>query len=735
LATATVPGTDVTTTGIEYYFILKPQSGDSVFTYPSENPTNHPLRIEVMPALQKDNAILFLSPDPSSSTSLEDLVISVSLIKADSTIDRKGTKIFIDDRDVSGLAVLTGDLITLTPENITPPLPTGPHVVRIELYSTDGKLAHKSSIAFTQTSMTPGTVNANKLQYNLNGTLENRNEKVSDVNSTYNRGLLNLTSQYDWLQVNGKLYLTNEDVPSLQPQNRYYIEGKTSWLKVGFGDAFPIFPSLIMDGKRLRGLTADLTLGGFNLDYASGEVTRKVDGDTIHTFSQTQLVDSVRQDSILHRTNNYGPYNADSSVWAQYKYGTFARTLTVIRPSFGSGQSFQWGFSYLKSKDDVTSILYGSRPAEDIAVGTDMLIGFDNRHVLLTGQYGASVRNTDISSGNITDSQIDSLFTGSDSANQRSNFKKIRDLVSHFITVNQNIVPLGIDKLSSIMAYEAAGSVDYFDNYLKGTYIYHGSQYNSFGQTYLRQDVQGFNVFDRIRLIQNQVFFSLGFERLQDNTDQSKLATTTFTNTNFTLSYFPRTNFPNITIGYGTNAEDNGLINDSAYATSAIKDQTNRFYVQANYDFTAGLRHSASFNVSTSSRDDQTITHANSKNTTITLALTTNWTSPLQTSVGLSVNLNQLPGLDTLLVPPSDTLYNYNYETLLIGAKYRMMDNKLTLAGMVGPTLGVVKRTLFDFNAEYQIEQQVSIIGDLNLLANNGSTTDVVSSLMLRYSF
>jgi hypothetical protein len=751
LATASIPAADVSPSSIDYYFILRIQGKDSIetYTYPAQNPDVQPLRVDVMPASQKDNMIVFLSPEPSSSTSLEDLVISISLYKADTTIDKKGTKIYIDDRDVSSMAVLTGDLITLTPENISPPLAEGPHTVRVELISTDGKFLHKASIAFTQTSIAPGAESASKFQYTVNGQLEARNEDLDNSSTAYDRGSLNLNSQYDGLKVNGNLYLTNEDKPDVQPQDRYFIDGETSWLKVGLGDAFPTFPSLIMTGKRVRGVTADLDLGAFNVDYASGQIERKVEGDTIRTFPKDSL-QSVQQ-STGNGTGAVGPYNATDSIWALYRYGTYTRDITVVRPSFGSGNTFQWGFSYLHSKDDINSILYGIKPQENVAVGSDMFIGIDNKHIQLTGQYGASIVNTDISSGNISDTQIDSLFTGSDSTSQRNNFKKIKDLVSNFITVNQNIVPLGIDKISSIMAYEGALSLDYFSNYLKGTYIHHGSQYESFGQNYLRQDVQGPNVYDRIRLFQNQLFLSVGYERLQDNTDQSKLATTTFTTGNYTLSFFPRTSFPNFTIGLSTNQNSNGLVNstDTTLARQAIEDKTNRFFVQSNYDFNAGsLRQSASIGFSTSSRTDQTLAHANTQTTIVSASNTTNWTDKFQTSLGVSLNINQLPQYTS--DSTSSILYNFNYTAIVFGIHYAMVENKLHLSGIVGPTFGDISRMMFDVSADYLLTKNLTLVGDVNVLANGAytspiptvtpvtstaSSTDLVSSFILRYNF
>ncbi len=89
--------------------------------------------------------------------------------------------------------------------------------------------------------------------------------------------------------------------------------------------------------------------------------------------------------------------------------------------------------------------------------------------------------------------------------------------------------------------------LNYFDNVLKLSYIFRGNDYMSFGQTYLRKDIRGFNIMDRVRLFENRIFATLGYERLHDNTDSTKVATTNFTNYNLAVSYVPQPGLPSFT--------------------------------------------------------------------------------------------------------------------------------------------------------------------------------------------
>ncbi|MGA2622945.1 MAG: hypothetical protein ABSF91_03750 [Bacteroidota bacterium] len=754
-ASATIPGGEVAPSAIDYYLLVAVQGVDTLQPYPVENPEGNPLQVQVRTENPKDKMVIFLSPEPNTSVRSDDLLISVSLYRTPSSVNRKATKIYIDDRDVTLSAGFIEDIITLSPENIKPPLSDGPHTIKVELFDNEGKLYYSSGMSFAQLSITEAEVQTTKLNYKVSAQLESRNETISNVSTPYNRGTLNLTSDYGPLKVNGGLYLTNEDRDDRQPQNRYSIEALTSWLRVGYGDAYPTFPSLIMSGKRLRGLTSNLKLGFFNLDFATGETVRRIEGDTVYSFPKDSLPSQQRQNG----NGAFGPVASDTSRYALYRYGTFTRNLTVVRPSFGSGQTFQWGFSYLKAKDDTSSILYGFKPQENVALGTDLFVGLDNRHIELNAQGAASVINQDIKPGTLSNDDIDSLYkfkTGTEASaadsqdviKKRNDLKDIKDKISPFITVNQNLIPLSIDKLSSVMAYEGALALNYFDNYLKGSYIFRGSEYNSFGQTYVRNDVQGYNVFDRIRLMESQLFLSVGVEQLQDNTDGNKIATTTFTNDNATVSYFPRSNFPNITVGYSLNKNSNDLIGSDTTVTdsaahaqalqrylSAIEDKTDRFFIQLGYAFTAGVRHNASLTISTSDRNDRTFRHNDANNTFISASLNTTWNSPLQTMFGFSVNLNQLPKLD-----PNDSthqtfiLSDFNYSSITLNARYPFLENRLMLSGTISPTFGDFNRMVWDMGADYSIRKDLVAAFQLSLFQNSGSSTDMIGSLMLKYN-
>src|SRR5258707_4807343 len=89
VAAASIRPTDLSPPFLEYYFSLYLRGVAQPETYPLENPHEHPLKVDLQGAgAQGDEAIIALSPDRNEFVSSEDLVISFSLLHADSTTDR-----------------------------------------------------------------------------------------------------------------------------------------------------------------------------------------------------------------------------------------------------------------------------------------------------------------------------------------------------------------------------------------------------------------------------------------------------------------------------------------------------------------------------------------------------------------------------------------------------------------------------------------------------------------------
>jgi hypothetical protein len=727
IASGSIPANHLVPPFLEYYLTMYLRNGAPEETYPAENPREHPLKIDLQGAgVRSDDAIIVLSPEEKESVTPDDLVISFSLLNADSSVDRTNVKTYLDGADISSSSVISDNLVVVSPPG---GLAGGRHTVRVELFDRAGNSTHSASwgfslkgMDFTEPIQTPsGWLTTSSLQ------AETRNEDIAGSTAPYNRLSVSAGGTYNAFRINGLLHVTNEETDRRQPQNRFYIGGESPWLRLAYGDHYPVFQELIMTGRRVRGFNGNLTLGFFNLDVSAGDVLRRIESDTVNTFPTDSLAAEQSRDSL----SAYGPYGQNR--WARLRYGTFSRDLLIVRPIFGKREGAHFGFTYLKSKDDIGSVAYGRKPEENLVLGSDLSLPFDHRNVEITAQAAFSATNKDITEGTFSDERIDSLYADYNQST-RDNIRRVKDNFSRFITINENLVPLNF-KNTPTLAYEGALALNYFNNYFKFTYLRHGNNFESFGQSFVRTDIVGFNIADRLRLVNNQLSLSAGLERLQDNTAETKPATTTSTTGSVSASWFSRTDFPNVTLAYlrAANSNDYSSTDSVLFASYLVDDRINRVLVQVGKEFLLGPRHNAMFSVSTSSRDDgrprwaKDIAHTNfdTRNTTVALNDAITLSIPLELFFSVATSSTSFH-----LSQSTDTTVAYT--TLYGSAQYKAVGNKLILNGSVSPTLGDIRRTLIDARAQYYFVPNLSLMGQLSLYFNKVGSNDVIWSLILR---
>lgn len=715
-ASVTIPGDEIQPPYIEYYIIIDLKDGTSE-TYPVDvQQGGTPIQIAVAGVSEKDKEIMVLSPADGEMLTDQNFLITISFFKAPSNVDISKTKIFLNDQDITSSQLLTDDLILISSENLEE-IPSGAKSLRVEIFDTEGNLYHTVNKSFQVVSQAVAEQLAAAWRYYGNVRAESRNENFNSASTWYNNINADVNASDDSWRLNAYAYLTSEEKSSKQPYNRYSLSVQNGdWLNLKAGDSYPRFPSLVMEGKRVRGVSGELKFGFFNLQAAFGETVRKIEGQLLTTYSADQVPLSSNIIAI-----NQGKYG---NPYGMVNLGTFNRNLFAVRPSFGSGENFQFGLTYLHSSDDHKSIEFGARPQENALLGTDLMFAMDNQNIIFTSQAAVSLFNTDISSGNLSDSQIDSLFgPGKFFDMDPDDVKSLRDIVGNFMTVNQYIGPLNPQELASLAA-EAAVNMNYFNNSFKASYVYRGNDYYSFGQSFIRTDVKGINLIDRIRMFDNKVFLSLGYESLKDNLQKTKIATTTYQTLSASLSIFPRADFPNITLGYNSYDNSNGIsIRDADNNEYMVDDITNRFSITASYDIVTGVRHSTSFSFSTINREDNTLLNADTKFNSGTLGVTSYWTTDLSSLFQIIYSSSEIS-----TVP-------YDYFTLVAGAKYRMLENKLLLSATLSPSFGDFKRQAFEFLADYNVLANFYLTFQARIFRFPGKSTNSIIGLTTRYTF
>ena len=689
-AVAEIPANDVLPPFIELYALAITTDG-SVETFPFENPEINPARITV--AVQHAQPeIIILSPDEGEQIVEGETYISISFVYADESIDRRKTKIKLNSVDLSDKAVFFDDLLIIPPDAIPAELTRGGVNLEVQAFDTTGNVF--STIRRNFNVITPQQVEEIKKSFQGSGNAqaESRQENIKGTSKWYNRiDARGYGTYLDFLKANANLTVTSEEKPENQPQNRYFLGLDARFAKLGLGDAYPRFPFTIMDGRRIRGVTGEVLLGAFNLNAATGQVLRRVE------------VNSAPQ--------------------------TLERNMTVIRPSFGKGENFQWGFTYLKAKDKFDpNQQITVRPQENVVMGSDMFIGIDNRRIEITAQSALSLNNVDISRPEFNEDSIDAAVARKTIEKADGDaLKKILPIAKRLITVNENLVPVDPTGFTSLV-YEAGVALNYFSNYLKGTFLYHGKDYTSAGATAIRRDIRGFNVMDRYRMLENRLFLTGSYEQLENNTSSFEIATTTYKTINTSVSYFPARDYPNITLGYGLNTNSNPLNpldTIAQIAARALDDKTNRYFLQSSYDFSYWGRHNVSLNVDISNKDDLTPKQQDVSTFNTILLASTVHNERLESTVGLSFSSLTYPQADTGGVIVQSSL---GYQTLSLSGRYKLYEEVLRLTGTIAPTFGDLARLLFEMSLQYTIAENQSAVLQFQFIRNSSSALSTLSS-------
>jgi hypothetical protein len=725
-ASTLVPLADVLPPFLEYYLVLRMRSGSlqthplSSATDPFSSPPENPLRIPIRPAEEGGEQALLLSPDPALPVPPEDLVISISLLRSDSLVNRKATRLLVDGADVTAEAVFADDIVVYVPENFSRRLAPGRHQVTIELFSSDGSLYRSLSYLFTVRGQaeTQGEEEGARTRYQLSLQLESRHERVGGTATWYNRGGMQFTGTTGILSIRSNAFVTSDEHSDRQPQNRFFIGASIPWLSAGYGDSYPAFSNLILNGRRVRGLHSSASLGGFKLEVALGQTERPVDGRLLKEIP----IDSLAREQAIDPTAAFAPLSA--TTWGKFSNGTYERRLFAIRPSIGSGRTWRLGFTWLKAKDELTSIRFGSRPQENLVLGSDFVARMFGEAVEIFGEGAFSAFNTDISSGSFTDAYIDSVYP-----RDAASIKQARDILDRFITVNDNLRPLSLKTLSTA-AYEFGAGLNVLNQSLLVTWMYRGSEYHSFGQSFLRKDLKGLSAVDRIRILDNQVFLSLAYERLKDNTSKTKPATTTFTTVDASLSYYPRTSLPSFTVGFGHLNNSNGLPtsgNDSLRVVSAIDELGNRFFLQSSYTFVTAAQHTLTASYALSRRDDRSIRAFDVNDQSASFGITTLFSPPFQIAAEFAHSRSERPSGAAGLLQP------FTYSTMTFSVRYGLVPDVVSLRGVVSPTYGDVQRTLMGAGVDWAVLPSMTLLFEFSRFKAEGGPDDSILDLRYRY--
>ncbi|MEL1236001.1 MAG: hypothetical protein VXA61_04945, partial [Candidatus Neomarinimicrobiota bacterium] len=370
--------------------------------------------------IKAQSEVLIMSPENESVVNNESVLIAASLLGVQN-INSGSVRLLLDGMDVTNQAYVDSDMISCLLNDVEP----GDHEINLFVNGSPTKWV------FT------ATAKESNLKYSGKIRSSSSMDQIDDQTLNINKMTLDFKgSAYDWLNVRTNLKLTSQENSLYQPRNIYGLQlGLKDILTLRLGDSNPRVSHLTMNGKRIRGMDLDFTLGWFNFRFLNGEINRAVQGDLANAYSFDIDTDDLGKKYLSLDRSGY----------------TFTQNVSSVRLSFGKGDIFQWGFNYMKARDDTSSVdpelmnaqifyesdqigsvagldsgtVYtiselgtnarvldgsewsGSGPKDNLVVSSDIGMNLFNKRIRLDGEVAFSMTNNNIWGGPLSLAELD----------------------------------------------------------------------------------------------------------------------------------------------------------------------------------------------------------------------------------------------------------------------------------------------------------------------------------------
>ncbi|MFQ6615265.1 MAG: hypothetical protein ACE5HZ_00670 [Fidelibacterota bacterium] len=615
----------LTEEGIEYYISASLEDG-TVVTFPAQDPVGSPQTVKiVMPEASQpemarretigEEAILIFSPEPGSRVPTDAVLVSVSLFHVDS-VDVSSVRLAVDGQDVTSRASVGTDLVVYEPVL----MPPGSHRVRLTVKTLDGRAVEPKSWSFDVTGKLEKEVER-ALTYG--GRINSGYSLDAIEGQSLSIGLTSasVTGKWRGLDFKTDLKFTTEEDPFKQPRNRYQFKVDAGrYFSLNLGDFNSRLSRFTLDGKRVRGLEANLKLGWVNFHLVRGELDRVIQGRLgvnqslfLESVEATQNEQDSTKTDIIYRLNRKG--------------FTFRKNISAARLSFGKGSRFQLGFNWLKAKDDIGSVQQaldkalidvdrdssgsipleiavgqyeygelrseidkrgnyrlvlpetdweGDAPQDNIVLGSDIRFFLDRKRIGFEAGWAFSILNKDIWDGPFSlaglDTLMDDELDGRAGDIDISGFPDPSEYEDIFV-INENIVPLvpidpdsallADDPLKAILnmpslAYYLKASARYLGNQFNFQYIKVGPEFNSLGNPYIQENNREYSVSDRVGLFRNRFLVHVIYKHQDDDILRTVENVTTTETFRTNLGLYPGGGLPTVTFSFRNQDRDNG---------------------------------------------------------------------------------------------------------------------------------------------------------------------------------
>jgi hypothetical protein len=205
--------------------------------------------------------------------------------------------------------------------------------------------------------------------------------------------------KYKRFEAYGKVLVRTDENRFRQPSDRITASVKYGpWASLKAGDVYPLYNPLLLNGTRVRGSEAALSL-------TLGETT-------------WGTLRAVRGESRREVPAYIVEYDTGNGTRIDTVAGTYAQTLTAVRLGIGGGSIFDLGLTLMKASDQegadsrfrINSLLHGTRPVENLVPGIDMRIGAWDGRIQFYANSALSLYTPDKSLGAFSSDSFDVAF-------------------------------------------------------------------------------------------------------------------------------------------------------------------------------------------------------------------------------------------------------------------------------------------------------------------------------------
>ena len=471
-----IPAQRVTIKGIEYVTILKTSTGGKIALPLKDDPFEAPLLIRVGPDLvikkknqTSDNVrdyaiadVLILSPEDGSINRPDEIVISASLFNAPN-VDQKDFQILIDDKDYTDQTIISGDVLSLVPDE---EIQFGFHNISLRLKTTYGIDIEPIQWSF---SVSKGMENfAESFIYKGSLSSKRSSTTASSISIDESQYSGKIDAELSWIKARYSFRRSSRESKLSQPIDRTsLILQVTDYLRVENGDVYPSISPFLLDGKKVNGRHIDVDInygfgfdginlfgrdlfafnlkGALEIQTVSGKLARDVQYQNGIDRAYELLTNDVRYDEFGNR------------VYLLNRKGyTFPRDITASRLAFSINNRYKASIHFLKAKDDyekikirtpgnslfrVDTTIFGDSlikqytlaqfidsltngdtvkikkknwddglPQENLAMGFDLEGAMDNRKLLFQMGWNMSLTNHNIWAGPAKKDSLDILM-------------------------------------------------------------------------------------------------------------------------------------------------------------------------------------------------------------------------------------------------------------------------------------------------------------------------------------